>query len=721
MRLIVLAALLCAIGLGAAAQGVAPPVGGPTSSLPVVFPESFGALGNGVKTFDGAVTGAGTFASANNSGTALNAPAVTTVNANDWVLSIFANGVAYATAPSPANTRESISFAATEYGLLVGDQPVARPGTVSAVTSTLNSATGSAAASIALQPADGQTISFVAGSTFSHNNGAKATITLTKPTGAASGDYLVACFAHYQITGHIVNLVPVNTSGWSMILDQSNSLDPNLMCLGRFATASEPSSYLFQLNSGQLTGQNAIIVDYRGTSGVEAMNQTITSATADFVSADQGYPICVAGEFGFNTNSLTNAAYSYPQQVCGTITAVKSPTSISTSFYLPYTQTGLPIAFGHDDTANFAAMLTTAPCSAIGCQVQLGMKHYIITGGLTIGQNEAININGSGAALPNTTNNLRGGTAPPLANYTGGSTITMLSRGANNALLTIGSPTAANTSTVTTSKFSNFALIGGVGNYSDGGGYNASTNLGTDCMDVFSYQLLEFSHVMMANCAGNGLYIDGVTGDSGYSFDENISFNNGYIGMNGLSGVLVGSSGIAINIEPIDIRESVIEGNGAAGVTMASTVIYGFWFSGNTIQWDNTMNASGNEFNITGRVYGGFADGNYFETDSNYGSYSTHLVSSTSGAAGFQIGTQEGSGNFFVGNGTWYYGPSNPMPVFSAAGTALPASTGITIGERAMVSDSTACTAGTTYTSGGSTQCVVISNGTNWIETGAAY
>jgi hypothetical protein len=56
--------------------------------------------------------------------------------------------------------------------------------------------------------------------------------------------------------------------------------------------------------------------------------------------------------------------------------------------------------------------------------------------------------------------------------------------------------------------------------------------------------------------------------------------------------------------------------------------------------------------------------------------------------------------------------------IYSAAGTAVPAASGISDG-RLCVSDSTACTSGTTYTSGGSTACELWSNGTNWIESGS--
>ena len=56
--------------------------------------------------------------------------------------------------------------------------------------------------------------------------------------------------------------------------------------------------------------------------------------------------------------------------------------------------------------------------------------------------------------------------------------------------------------------------------------------------------------------------------------------------------------------------------------------------------------------------------------------------------------------------------------IYSAAGTAIPACATAYAHAAACVSDSTACTSLTTYASGGSTNCHVHCNGTNWLEDG---
>jgi hypothetical protein len=57
--------------------------------------------------------------------------------------------------------------------------------------------------------------------------------------------------------------------------------------------------------------------------------------------------------------------------------------------------------------------------------------------------------------------------------------------------------------------------------------------------------------------------------------------------------------------------------------------------------------------------------------------------------------------------------------IYSAAGTAIPAAASGNAHYRACVSDSTGCTSGTTYTSGGADACEVWSDGTDWIESGS--
>ena len=66
------------------------------------------------------------------------------------------------------------------------------------------------------------------------------------------------------------------------------------------------------------------------------------------------------------------------------------------------------------------------------------------------------------------------------------------------------------------------------------------------------------------------------------------------------------------------------------------------------------------------------------------------------------------------------FGPGGAGLYYSAGGTAIPACSATYARYFSCVSDSTACTSGTTYTSGGSTACLLQCNnaGNAWKETG---
>lgn len=67
-------------------------------------------------------------------------------------------------------------------------------------------------------------------------------------------------------------------------------------------------------------------------------------------------------------------------------------------------------------------------------------------------------------------------------------------------------------------------------------------------------------------------------------------------------------------------------------------------------------------------------------------------------------------------------GAGNIPAVYAASGPALPSAlTTQSANAAACVSDSTLCTAGTTYVSGGTTKCELNWSGTAWIETGVGY
>lgn len=657
--------------------------------LSPVYPEAYGAKGNAATYFDGAVTSTFTGSTAVGSSTTPTAPGITTVNNNDLVLQVFAVGTTWTTAPATANVRQNITQTGTAYGLFAGDQTVATAGAVSAVPGTLSASGVWGAATIPLVPANGSSISYIASTNYqSSTNGP---ITLTKPTGVAAGDYLVACVANYanSATAKTILWMP---SGFQQIVGFNNSNNPNVSCGGKIATASEPTSYAITYNFKSTSGNTAVLLDYRGVAGPENISQTLTSASANFSASANGDAICIASIYGA----------SQTQQVCGTITAVNSSTSINVSFYLPGTASGLQFAFGTLDTTAFQTMLASAPCSTVGCTVVLGMKHYALGGSLVLPPNLAISFVGQGPGVPNTSPSYVGGSVP-LSNAPGATQLQWLTQGLSQAAFTIGG-TLHLTNTAASDVIKNLTLIGGVGIGNDGGGANGVALLNT--------QNAQLENDFIDNFYGLGIYIDGMAASNISDWIDGVYINEIVEENNALGGIQVGSSLAVQNLSAINILNSFLMANGGPGLIAAGSNVQGLRMHGNTIAWNNTLKyPSETEIYVSGTVAGGVIEGNYTEVDGLYGSGSTGVINTSAGGVGIRIGS-----NFYSNGGF-------TLPTYSAAGTALPtcsATNYYVAHTKATVTDANSCAVGTTYSSGGASRCDVVCTGGSWTETGAA-
>ena len=649
----------------------------------VVTPEEYAAgspVGNTAFYFDGSFTSSGTV---NITGSATNAtpttPAVTTITANDYVVSIFATGSAYTTAPSGGTTRASVAEASGIYGMLAVDQLVASPSTTTPISSTTTS-NGWATAAIALAPSAGNSISFVASNTF--NSMGATTATLTKPTGTASGDYLIVCEVNYQPTAQ-ANYYST-PAGW-VLIQAIPEAGTNLICYGKVATSSEPTSYSFLLSGS--TGRTAVILDYRGTTGPDTPTSLLSSATAGFTSAAVGYPICVAGV----TGSPVVAG-----QLCGTITSYVSPTSVNVSFGTYRTASNLQFAYGHDDTSIFTTMLTTAPCSLVGCKVSL-QGHYGLTGPLTLPANIPISIEGVGPGVPNTANTfvLPGAV---IVNANNGSMLDYLTTSMTKAGITLNGVSAL-PSTTAVDTLRNFAMYGGAGVGSDGAG--------ADGIDIINWQNALVDTVTVFNFKGAG----GLTGSLNM-YSENIVWNHFYSGYNGGAGWQLGLA-LADFMESTDCEFCVIEANGGPGILVKSGNVLGMDVSNYVIQWDNRFGAN-REITLSGGIItSGKLGPGYFEVDTVDGSQSNGWLTPAPGILGLDTGHP-----FFS-----CIPASACLPItYSAAGNALPTcttasnpSTVISNNLSAVVTDAKLCSPGTTYASGGTGTCQVTCTNNNWV------
>lgn len=654
------------------------------ASPSTVYPESYGAVGNGGFYFDGAFTATSPLAAIASTSTTPTTPAVTTITNSDQLVSVFSTQLGWTTTPSVGTTRVNLAYASNRYGILVSDQTISSAGVTTPILGTVSGSSDWQTASIALVPSG--SISFISSNTES-NSGIVPTVSLTKPTGTTSGDYLIACISYYNGHNFALSVKPP-LPGWDYLTSTYNAIGNHgsyLNCFGRAAGASEPASYMFTI--GASGGNSAVILDYRGTSGPDTPTTTLTSATASFSSTTSGDPICVSGISGGGANV---------GQKCGTITAYNSPTSVNVSFNVYNTFTGKQFSFGSSDQSAFNTMLTTAPCSTVGCQINLQAKHYTLTAPLVFKYTIPISLVGIAPSVPNTAQAfISGGT---IVNANNGTVLDFDTQSMTQAAL-LYTATVGTSNSTTTDIVSNLTVYGGAGNGFDGGG--------SDGIDVLNWQGFYLNNVYSFNFNGQGFYEDGLSSATFFNYTEAINLTGLYSSFNGGAGLKVGGLAGVQDLESIVCNSCIIEANGGPGVLNVGGNIQAETILNSTIQWDNIYFAN-SEISTTGVVGGGSVRGNYVEVNSGVlDSQSTTAFGNTGGMIGMDVG-----GNYVQGSG-------NYVPVtYSAAGTALPSCTNSNyIGNfTATVSDATQCLNGTTYVNGGTYTCRVTCNGTNWVE-----
>lgn len=580
-----------------------------TGTATVVYPETYSAVGNGNYYFDGAFTASGSVSGSTGSSTTATAPAATTTTASDVLISVYSTASTFSSAPS-GTSRASVTYTSGSYGILAVDQTIASPGTTSAVSGTLSGSSAWETMSIALAPSGG-TLTFEASSTTSSTG--SVNITINKPTGTASGDYLVACTSYSTIAKYYA----APPTGWSIISADYNSSN-QLLCYEKVAGGSEPSTYTFKNSSNGATGEAGFILDYRHTSGIDTPTYTLTSNTANFPSGAGGDDICVASVQGQATGPYTN------RQECGTITSRSSSTAVNVNFPVFSSFTGLQFVYGADDTTAFNSMMTTAPCSTTGCQVQLSNKHYMLTGTLTVNANVPVSFVGINPAVPNTANNYINAV---LTNSNAGSSLVCANQSQTSPFLDY-TGVGNLTNTTMTTNVNNLTIYGGAGIGLDG--------CGSDGMDAINWQGFTADNVYIFNFAGNGFYTDGINAFSFKDYIENIIGKQLYISMNGGAGFKVGSSTPINNLENISCNDCIIEANGLQAFDLLGSNIQGFSVKNNTIQWDNLLNTTNTaEVYNAGGILGGTITGNYLEADNNFGSQSGQIINSTTGISMF--------------------------------------------------------------------------------------
>lgn len=635
-----------------------------------VTPETYSAKGDGKIAYDGSVITTATSTN-NGTGTTITATSVTTTVANSYVVTAMGFQGASFSPPGVPTSRANIANGATNYGYYFGDQNIASPGASGNVTGTQLTDPW-VAINLVLAPSGG-TITEIATANANATSGVQQSLIVNKPTGTALGQLMVACIIYPQ-TG-----TQTAPSGWTQIATVSYQTNFTEWCGSKVAGASEPSTYTWSYNVNCFS--SASITTYSNAVVASATANVLNSAGAAFVSGDVGKLICV------------NGVGSAGVELCGTITAVNSATSVTISFSGTTTASGQEYRYGTDNCTPFTNAIAAM---SNGGTLLLSSGAYASSCSLAFTPNVGQILQGVSSTVSNNENfTTVNGTAT-------GSAIWFLTKSLSAAgVQFIGVNGSASANAL--SGVRNVTLYAGAGRNFDGGG--------ADGLDVVNWQGFEADQVHVFNFAHAGIYIDGHT-NTNTDYAENVRIHDSFIEWSGTAGIVVGGNGTYV--ETTELDNSTIENNQTAGVKVAGH-LQGLTVFNNTIQWNNIASAAP-EITVTGTVESGSCviTGNYIEGGFK-GGQSTTAITNAAGLVGCS----------FVGN--YYSNVPNFQLVFSVAGTALPsctnsnAASGLANTQNlyACVSDATTCVNGTGYVGSGSTPCMEKCVSTTWTDLGA--
>lgn len=563
-----------------------------------VYPEAYGAVGNGVTNYTGALTINPPSASLGSTSTAsISSPAITTIANNDVVLNTFQTGATYTSNPSPGTNVINIPILTGKFAEYANIQNAVSPGIVATSTGSLNSTTSTwMTATIAIQPISGQTIT-IDGSSTSQVAGPTSTI-VTVPAGTVNGDLMVECTDWYSGSG---NTTVIPTAFNMSLSSTTENTTFHHTCAARIAN-NEPGSYTWNQNG--TSGMTVFILSLHNALGLDNLS-SLNDASATFTSATVGNLICISG------------VRSGGGQGCGTVSQYVSPTNIDLTIASATVNTTSSIyTYGTNDSTAFSTMIGTAPCSTVGCHIQIGAKQYILATPIVLPTNTAISISGVAAGVSNTENAYVG--ANVVVNNNTGSRLVWDVQNMTSSAISLLGVSGASSFTVGDT-LSNFSILGGVGRLMDGGG--------ADGLDIFNWQDATINDLYVGNFVGNGVYVDSTgTSQSGVNYTEELNFNHLESYWNGGKGFQEGSAGSQEWLESTKIENSIIENNGSNGLYLDSNAvndILGFSMTNTVLQWDN-RNVSSSEMFVTGPVSGCDIRGNYFEYDNIGGSQSNN-------------------------------------------------------------------------------------------------
>lgn len=421
-------------------------------------------------------------------------------------------------------------------------------------------------------------------------------------------------------------------------------------------------------------------LQYTTTSGLSSGTGGTAYTSAPFAAGDVGKIICVQD------------AASASGQACGTISTFTDAEDVVLSFSNAAGQAIAPVQFiyGTSDQSAIASDFSTSVLPN-GGEVYFPCGIYVMTAEIDPPLTGSWRLQGAADGEVGTRYSSFGhGTGRPCAML---AWLTTSAASASSAFyfgkgMAVGTDAGSVNFQTQHISIYNLAFQGGAGWASDGGGSGNAMN---------GIRFVGTNQTFMRNVSVNNFNGDCVqveTGWQGILIEDLSLFKCSAWCINTIS-----AQG-AVYIE--NYLQNCGATSSTGGLKMApSPIVSGFTHAGTTVIGNTIQGNNGVDI----RLGLGLVTGNYFDLSD------TVFTMSDSG--------QDAALASFTNN---YCYSGCPQVSFEASGgTALPAANALgTLAHQppVLVTDATLCTNGTTYTGGGSTHCLVQSDGTNWKETG---
>ncbi|MGO9506105.1 MAG: hypothetical protein ACLPXZ_01735, partial [Mycobacterium sp.] len=509
---------------------------------------------------------------------------------------------------------------------------------------------------------------------------------------------------------HQIWIYHVATTTWELVAQVTNPPQPS--------TSGANVKALGALGNGKIVFDGAL------TTGC-----VLTSATANFASADVGKLACV--QHGSTASCVKGGSSTATcATLCGTITTFTNSNNVTITpegSEACTTTSSAEVHYASNDTAAFQSAITALSGAAGGLiTVQPGI--YGLNAQLHIPTNAAIIIQGAGAAWSNWY------FAQAQNNPNRGSSLNLLTKLLTSPFILVGNG-QSNTTTKTWQAHGairDVSIEGCAGPPSYNGSVgDCGASSAADGLDVVGYGPFKLSESYIDNFAGKGFYYDSPPG--GYppiTAPQQMVVDQSYIAWNGNAGIQLGGNAPgSIELENVALRDSLIENNGLAGVQ----VDVGGGNAGTPITY-----AAGQAYMQNLEISDCMIQDN--DTSDTSTIFNLQIQTGCSGAcSAIDHGSLKLTANYWqAGNGGYSYGAVTDQIASFGVRTDSDYIQGgtISLGEVTVsqlpscdtgwnqrsgcVTDATACTVNGSLTGSGSTVCRVTCRSSTWYETGTS-